>query len=74
MMERFFLSLKAERVWQRDYANHAEAMTDFFKACSSTLTPCGSGSLHLRQYAYTLCHLGKLRRQKAPLATPAQKV
>ena len=28
MMERFFLSLKTERVWQRDYANHAEAMTD----------------------------------------------
>lgn len=28
VMERFFLSLKMERVWQRDYANHAEAMTD----------------------------------------------
>ena len=27
-MERFFLSLKTERVWQRDYANHAEAMVD----------------------------------------------
>ncbi len=27
-MERFFLSLKTERVWQRDYANHGEAMTD----------------------------------------------
>ena len=27
VMERFFLSLKTERVWQRDYANHAEAMT-----------------------------------------------
>jgi putative transposase len=27
-MERFFLSLKTERVWQCDYANHAEAMTD----------------------------------------------
>jgi transposase InsO family protein len=27
-MERFFLSLKTERVWQRDYANHAEAMAD----------------------------------------------
>ena len=25
-MERFFLSLKTERVWQRDHANHAEAM------------------------------------------------
>ena len=28
MMERFFLSLKTERVWQRDNANHAEAMSD----------------------------------------------
>ena len=28
VMERIFLSLKTERVWQRDYANHAEAMTD----------------------------------------------
>lgn len=27
-MERFFLNLKMERVWQRDYANHAEAMRD----------------------------------------------
>jgi transposase InsO family protein len=24
-MERFFLNLKMERVWQRDYANHGEA-------------------------------------------------
>lgn len=28
VMERFFLSLKMERVWQRDYANHAEAIRD----------------------------------------------
>ena len=28
MMERFFLNLKMERVWQRDYANHAEAAAD----------------------------------------------
>lgn len=28
VMERFFLSLKMERVWQRDYANHAEAEKD----------------------------------------------
>ena len=28
VMERFFLSLKTERVWQREYANHAEAMSD----------------------------------------------
>ena len=27
-MERFFLNLKMERVWQKDYANHAEAVTD----------------------------------------------
>jgi putative transposase len=28
VMERFFLNLKMERVWQRDYANHAEAERD----------------------------------------------
>ena len=28
VMERFFLNLKMERVWQRDYANHAEASSD----------------------------------------------
>jgi len=27
-MERFFLNLKMERVWQSDYANHAEAIND----------------------------------------------
>ncbi len=28
VMERFFLNLKMERVWQREYANHAEARKD----------------------------------------------
>ena len=28
MMERFFLNLKMERVWQRLYANHDEARRD----------------------------------------------
>ena len=28
VMERFFLNLKMERVWQRDYANHGEAKRD----------------------------------------------
>jgi putative transposase len=28
VMERFFLNLKMERVWQRDYANHEEAQRD----------------------------------------------
>lgn len=28
VMERFFLSLKMERVWHRDYANHTEAIRD----------------------------------------------
>lgn len=28
VMERFFLNLKMERVWQRDYANHPEAIND----------------------------------------------
>lgn len=27
-MKRFFLNLKMERVWQRRYANHAEARRD----------------------------------------------
>jgi putative transposase len=27
-MERFFLNLKMERVWRRDYANHQEAIHD----------------------------------------------
>ena len=27
-MERFFLNLKMERVWQRDYANQLEAIKD----------------------------------------------
>ncbi len=27
-MERFFLNLKMERVWQNDYANHTEARRD----------------------------------------------
>lgn len=40
VMERFFLNLKMERVWQRDYANHAEATRDiadyivgFYNSC-----------------------------------------
>ena len=28
VMERFFLNLKMQRVWQRDYANHSEAAND----------------------------------------------
>lgn len=28
VMERFFLNLKMERVWRRDYTNHAEATSD----------------------------------------------
>ena len=28
MIERFFLNLKMERVWQKDYANYFEAITD----------------------------------------------
>jgi transposase InsO family protein len=28
VMERFFLNLKMERIWQKDYANHAEATND----------------------------------------------
>ena len=28
MMERFFLNLKMERVWHKDYTSHAEAIND----------------------------------------------
>ena len=28
VMERFFLNLKMESIWQRDYANHAETIRD----------------------------------------------
>ena len=28
VMERFFLDLKMEQVWQKEYANHAEAIND----------------------------------------------
>jgi hypothetical protein len=28
VVKRFFLSLKTQRVWQRDYVNHTEAMSD----------------------------------------------
>ena len=28
MMERFFLNLNMARIWQKDYANHAPAITD----------------------------------------------
>jgi transposase InsO family protein len=40
VMERFFLNLKMERVWRRDYANHDEAIRDvtdyivnFYNSC-----------------------------------------
>ena len=28
VMERFFLNLKMERIWQKDYANHTEAINN----------------------------------------------
>lgn len=39
VMERFFLSLKTERVWQRDYANHAEAAADIADYIMSFYNP-----------------------------------
>lgn len=35
-MKRFFMNLKMERVWQRDYANHREAqaeIADYIVGC-----------------------------------------
>ena len=43
VMERFFLNLKMERVWQRDYANHAEATSDIADCIVSV---CNSVRLH----------------------------
>ena len=40
-MERFFLDLKMERVWQRDYANHAEATSDIADYIVSCYDRCG---------------------------------
>jgi transposase InsO family protein len=34
--ERFFLNLKMERVWQRRYANHGEAMADINHSSSAS--------------------------------------
>ena len=54
VMERFFLSLKLERIWQTNYANHQEAIRDishyivaFYNACRlhSTLGYCRPISL-----------------------------
>jgi hypothetical protein len=42
VMERFFMGLKLERVWHRDYANHAEVtndMADDFVGFSSIRLP-----------------------------------
>jgi putative transposase len=39
VMERFFLNLKMERVWQRDYANHAEAQKDVADYITSFYNP-----------------------------------
>ena len=39
VMERFFLNLKMERVWQGDYANHAEAQADIADYITSFYNP-----------------------------------
>ena len=62
VMERFFLNLKMERVWHRDYANHAEAMLDigdyivgFYNATRlhSTLGYCAPAEFERRQELLT---------------------
>jgi transposase InsO family protein len=40
VMERFFLNLKMERVWQREYANHSEAMSTLPTTSLASTTPC----------------------------------
>lgn len=47
-MERFFLNLKMERVWQRQYANHDEARRDinqYIVAFYNPVRACGGSSL-----------------------------
>lgn len=39
VVERFFLNLKMERVWQRDYANHTEAQADIADYITSFYNP-----------------------------------
>ena len=39
VMERFFLNLKMERVWQRDYTNHGEAQADMADYIASGCIP-----------------------------------
>ncbi|MBT9511930.1 MAG: DDE-type integrase/transposase/recombinase [Acidovorax sp.] len=41
VMERLFLSLKTERVWQHDYANHAGTMTKIATTSWASTTACG---------------------------------
>ena len=53
VLERFFLNLKMERVWQRDYANHVEAMRD-----SADYIPNFYNSLRLR--STRALHTGQL--------------
>ncbi|SCY57501.1 hypothetical protein SAMN05216420_10933 [Nitrosospira sp. Nl5] len=40
-MERFFLNLKIERVWQRDYANHSEGKRDITEYIVSSIILSG---------------------------------
>lgn len=37
--ERFFLNLKMERLWQRQYANHSEAVKDVADHIVNFYTP-----------------------------------
>ena len=41
VMKRFFLSLKRERLWQRDYANHGEAQADIADYIVDFYAPSG---------------------------------
>ena len=76
MMERFFLNLKMERVWQRDYANHAEAMRDIADYTRQLLQQRAS-ALHTGQLA-TQCLRAAIgnqttyRRVRINLSAPAK--
>jgi putative transposase len=63
VMERFFLNLKMKRVWQKDNANHAEAMTDVadyivgFYNCERLHSTLGSLSPNAFEHESTINNL-----------------
>jgi transposase InsO family protein len=68
VMERFFLNLKMERVWQRTYANRGEAMT-----AASTSIPAPHGSPCCVRRVCQQARRGRLIRQGPVFTKPVMK-